>query len=81
MHLFNRVSYKLSERGIEGYSNPGVASSMKGLLTYLSECNSAIQFIWVLDNGKTMKNEGFLNRKKFFWNKDDVGKNFLLFSH
>ena len=32
MYLFDRVSYKLSEREIEGYSYHGVASTMKSLL-------------------------------------------------
>ena len=72
--MFDRVSYKLSEKEIEGYSYPGVTSTMKGLLTYPSECNSASQFIRALDNGKSMKNKGFLNWKKFHWNKDTVGK-------
>ena len=39
IYLFDRVSYKLSERKIEGYSYPGVSSTMKSLLTYSSECN------------------------------------------
>ena len=64
MYLFHRVSYKLSEREIEGFSHPGVASTMKGLLTYPSGYNRGIQFIWGLDEDKTMKNKGFLARKK-----------------
>ena len=40
MYLFDRVSYKLFEREIEGYSYPGEASTMKGLLTYPSGYNS-----------------------------------------
>ena len=70
----DRVSYKLSEREIEGYSYPGVASTMKGLLTYPSEYNSRSQFIWGLDSGKAMGNKGFVNRRKFYWNRDNVGK-------
>ena len=73
MYLFDRVSYKISEREIEGYSYPGVASTMKGLLTYPSEYNIGSQFLWGLDEGKTMKNKGFLTRQKFYWNRDNVG--------
>ena len=47
---------------------------MKGLLTYPSEYNSGSQFIWRQDNGKAMKNKGFVNRVKFYSNKDNVGK-------
>ena len=61
MYLFDRVSYKLSEREIEGYSYPGVASTIKSLLTFPSNYNSGSQFIWGLDNGKTMKNKGIVN--------------------
>ena len=46
---------------------------MKGLLTYPSEYNSESQFIWGLDEGKTMENQGFLTQN-FYWNKDNVGK-------
>ena len=74
MYLFDRVSYKLSEREIEGFSHPGVASTMKGLLTYPSGYNRGSQFIWGLHEGKTRKNKAFLARKKFYWNKDNVGK-------
>ena len=74
MYLFDRVTYKLSEREIEEYSYPGVASTMKGLLTYPSECNSASQFIWALDNGKSMKNKGLIDRKKFYLKKDNDRK-------
>ena len=46
MYLFDRVSYKLSEREIQGYSYPGVASPMKGLPTYHSVHNRGSKFIW-----------------------------------
>ena len=63
MYLFYRVSYNLPEREIEGYSYPGVASTMKGLLTYPTGYN-----------GGRYKNKGILTRKKFYWNRDNVGK-------
>ena len=47
---------------------------MKGLLTYPSEYNSRSQFIWGLDSSKAMGNKGFVNRRKFYWNRDNVGK-------
>ena len=74
MYLFDKVSYKLSEREIEGYTYPGVASTMKGLLTYPSGYNRGSQFIWGLDSGRALKNKGFLTRKKVYWKKDNAGK-------
>ena len=74
MYLFDTVSYNLPEREIEGYSYPGEASTMKGLLTYPTGYNGGSQFIWGLNEGKRLKNKGILTRKKFYWNRDNVGK-------
>ena len=74
MYLFDRVSYRLSDREIEGYSYPGVATTMKGLLTYPKDYNDGSQFIWKLDQGKTMNNKGFLSRRKFYWDRTNTGK-------
>ena len=81
-YLFDRVSYKLSEREIiEGYSYPGVASTMKGLLTYPSGYNRGSQFIWGLDEGKTMKNKGIFWHEKSFTGIKIMLENLALFSH
>ena len=81
MYLFDRVSYKLSEREIEGYSYPGVASTMKDLLTYPSEYKSGSQFIWGLDEGKTIKKIKAIWHDKSFTGIKIMLEKLVLFSH
>ncbi|XP_076059513.1 uncharacterized protein LOC143036150 [Oratosquilla oratoria] len=65
MYLFSRVDYQLGNETIEGYSNPGHASTMKGLLTYPKQYPEGMSFIWCPDSGtgKTEDNYGFTQRR------------------
>ena len=60
MYLFDRVAYKLSGREIEGYSHPGVSSTLKGLITYEETYAEGEQFLWNITNKR---------RKNYIFNK------------
>ena len=63
MYLFDRIGYKVNEKGIEGYSYPGVAT-IKGILTYPKYYPQGSQFAWLQDRGKTFTNVGNKERRK-----------------
>lgn len=51
MYLFSRVDYQLGNEIIEGYSNPGQASTIKGLLTYPRNYAEGMNFMWSSERG------------------------------
>lgn len=75
MYLFDRVSYHLSNREIESYANPGIASTVKGLVTYPGDYLKGTQFLWKKDNSKnTQSNSGFNARHKFVLSRHNNGE-------
>jgi hypothetical protein len=63
MHMFDRVSYRIGDEEIEGYSYPGIATTLKGLVTYQPNSPENMKFFWSLDSKKSEKsNEGFNER-------------------
>jgi hypothetical protein len=63
MYLFNRVSYQIGNQEIEGYPNPGVASTIKSLLTYPQNYMEGMNFLWSPDTNNSIKdNAGFEER-------------------
>ena len=56
MYLLDRNGYKVNEKEIEGYSYPGVATAIKGILTYPEYYPQGSQFAWLQDRGKTFTN-------------------------
>lgn len=67
MYLFDRISYKMSSQEIEGYSHVGVASTIKGLLTYNNKFNEGELFMWCPDDDNTIESKGFKHRKKLLF--------------
>lgn len=72
-YLFERISYEINGKEIEGYSNVGVATTMKGLVTYSADYNEGSLFLWKKDVGKGINNTGFKNRKKIIFQKNNTG--------
>ena len=64
MYLFDRIGYKVNEKEIEGYSYPGVATKIKGILTYPKYYPQSSQFAWLQDRGKSFTNVGNKERRK-----------------
>ena len=64
MYLFDRIGYKVNEKEIEGYSYPGVATTIKGILTYPKYYPQGSQFAWLQDRGKSFTNVGNKERRK-----------------
>ncbi|XP_065658052.1 uncharacterized protein LOC136082569 [Hydra vulgaris] len=50
MYLFDRISYKLSSTDVETIDNPGVATTMLGLLKY---SNKGLNQLWYKDTAST----------------------------
>lgn len=73
MHLFERVSYKMSGQEIEGYAHVGVASTIKGLLTYSDQYNEGDLFMWKLDDKASIESSGFKHRKNLIFKTDANG--------
>lgn len=71
MYLFSRVDYQLGNENIEGYSNPGQASTMKGLLTYPSNYSEGMNFMWAPDKCEKIcpkfNNLGFMERHNYLF--------------
>jgi len=73
MYLFERVSYKIGQQQVESYSNPGLTSTVKGLLTYPSSYYEGSQFLWKKDtnpNASVNNNKGFKLRYEYTKKKD-----------
>ena len=66
MYLFSSVEYRIANKKIEGYNNPGRATTMKGLLTYPRVYPEGLGFMWGLDEkAKMEENDGFMKRCKY----------------
>ena len=52
MYLFDRIGYKVNGKEIEGYSYPGVATTIKGILTYPEYYPQGSQFAGCRTVGK-----------------------------
>lgn len=78
MFLFDRVEYQIDNKSIEGFSNPGIATTIKSLLTYPVKYTEGMKFFWLPDNndGHT-NNSGFTVRNKLLFDGVNNG-NFSL---
>ena len=66
MYLFNRIDYSIANNKIEGYNNPGRATTMKGLLTLPNVYPEGLNFMWTQDeNAEIADNKGFSERCKY----------------
>lgn len=66
MYLFDRVSYRIGNEEIEGYSYPGIATTLKGLTTYQRNSKENMMFFWSIDTKKNEKsNDGFNERSDY----------------
>ena len=72
-YLFERSSYEINGKEIEGFSNVGEATTMKGLLSYPADYHEGTQFLWRKDVGKGVKNVGFKNRKNIIFQRHNTG--------
>ena len=63
MYLFDHIEYSIANQRVEGFNNPGRATTMKGLLTYPRIYPEGMNFFWTLDeNVEPEDNEGFSTR-------------------
>ena len=58
-YLFEWLSYQINRKEIEGYSNVGVATTMKGLLTYPGDSNEGTIFLWNKGSSEVVSSTGF----------------------
>ena len=66
MYLFNRINYAIANNKIEGYNNPGRATTMKGLLTFPNVYPEGLNFMWSQDEkAEIADNEGFSKRCEY----------------
>jgi hypothetical protein len=66
MYLFNRIDYAIANTKIEGFNNPGRATTMKGLLSYPIVYPEGMSFLWSLDeNAGIAENDGFKKRCQY----------------
>jgi len=65
MYMFDRVSYRIGNEEIEGYSYPGIASTLKGLLTYQRDSKENMLFLWSIDTIKNTNSSGFKERLEY----------------
>ncbi|XP_065650900.1 uncharacterized protein LOC136079113 [Hydra vulgaris] len=68
MYLFDRISYKLSSTDVETIDNPGVATTMLGLLKYSNnfQVSKGLNQLWYKDSSTTASltdNVGFAIRQ------------------
>ncbi|XP_065645648.1 uncharacterized protein LOC136076109 [Hydra vulgaris] len=68
MYLFDRISYKLSSTDVETIDNPGVATTMLGLLKYSNnfQVSKGLNQLWYKDSSTTASltdNVGFVIRQ------------------
>lgn len=62
MYMFDRVSYRIGNEEIEGYSYPGIATTLKGLVTYQRDSKENMLFFWSVDTMKSINSSGFKER-------------------
>ena len=71
MYLFSRVDYQLGNENIEGYSNPGQTSTMKGFLTYPINYSEGMNFMWFPDKCDKIcpkiNNSGYMERHNYLF--------------
>lgn len=72
-YLFERISYELGGKEVEGYSNVGVATTMKGLLTYPENYAEGTQFLWKKDNSSDVKGTHAKARKNMIFQQNNTG--------
>ena len=66
MYLFKRIDYSIANKKIEGFNNPGRATTMKGLLTYPLYYPEGMSFMWMKDeNNGIADNDGFMIRRSY----------------
>ena len=81
MHLFNSISYNLSDREIESVSHPGQATPMFGMLKHPNDFQLAqrLSQLWVKDSGTTASltdNNGFAIRQAHIIKNSDPKSSF-----
>lgn len=62
--LFERISYEINGKEIEGTSNVGICTTMKGILTYAGSYPEGTLFLWKKDNSKHLKESSFAKLRK-----------------
>lgn len=72
-YLFERISYELGGKEVEGYSNVGVATTMKGILTYPAEYSEGTLFIWKKDNSEDNSGSAAKARKNMIFQQNNTG--------
>ena len=66
MYLFDRIDYSIANKRVEGFNNPGRATTMKGMLTYPKVFPEGMSYMWSIDDKDVPEeNEGFLTRCKY----------------
>lgn len=74
MYLFSRVDYQLGNETIEGYSNPGQASTIKSLLTYPLNFSEGMNLMWSPDKGdrgSIKSNRGYKERHDYLFKNSE----------
>ena len=74
MYLFNRVDYSVADKKIEGYNNPGRATTMKGLVTYPKVYTEGMNFMWSVDEKESMTSNDKYERRSQFIHDEGNGK-------
>ena len=54
-YMYERISYEINGKEIEGFSNVRIATTMKGLLTYPGHYPEGSLFLWKKDTSKILK--------------------------
>jgi len=74
MYLFDRVGYQIDNKTIESFSNPGIATTMKSLVTYPLKYTEGMKFFWYPDNNVVIdNNNGFKARCNFTFDGENAG--------
>ena len=75
MYLFSRVDYQLGNEPIEGYSNPGQASTIKSLLTYPRNYSEGMNFMWIAEQGLgcVKSNSSYIERHNYLFKYSGSG--------
>ncbi|PIC52973.1 hypothetical protein B9Z55_002861 [Caenorhabditis nigoni] len=76
MFLFDRATYGMDGMQVENIMDPGRASLMKGLLTYISTMNKQNTFGWILETKDvlTYKINKYTKHRKEWYNKIVYGR-------
>ena len=62
--MFERVSYEINGKEIDGCSNEGIGTTIKGILTYLGNNVEGTKFRWKKHNSKVLKDGSSAKHQK-----------------